>query len=76
MPGHDLVLSEFILVELREKVLIKFGFPISIVALALARLKQSARIAEPMALPPRISRDLDCRSGCRTLNTFCETKSR
>ena len=57
--GHDLVLSEFILEELEEKLLTKFGFPKSAVALALEHLKQAARIVEPMALPPGICRDPD-----------------
>ena len=57
--GHNLVLSEFILDELRNKLLTKFGFPKSIVALALAHLKQSSRMVEPMALPSGICRDPD-----------------
>ncbi len=57
--GHDLVLSEFILDELKEKLLTKFGFPKSVVALALTHLKQTTRIVEPTVLPPGICRDPD-----------------
>jgi len=57
--GHDLVLSEFILNELKENLLKKFRFPKSAVALALAHLRHSVRMVEPTALPPGICRDPD-----------------
>lgn len=57
--GHDLVLSEFILNELRDKLLTKFGFPKSAVSMALAHLKQTARMVDPTALPPGVCRDSD-----------------
>jgi len=40
--GHDLVLSEFILNKLRDKLIAKFGFPKTAVALVMAHLKRTA----------------------------------
>lgn len=45
--GHDLVLSEFILVELREKLFIQFGFPKSIIVILWGNRVRHAATAEP-----------------------------
>ena len=55
--SHELVLSEFILGELREKLLTKFGYPKEQVEAAVSHLNRVAKLVEPTTVPSDVCRD-------------------
>lgn len=57
--AHELVLSEFILGELREKLAGKFGYPDATVRAVPSHLKRAATIVKPEEIASEICRDPD-----------------
>lgn len=55
--GHDLVLSETILGELREKLSTKFGFSDATVRAVISHLRKTAELVEPEGIPVETCRD-------------------
>ena len=54
---HQLVLSPYILDEVRRKLTFKFLFPERLVEEVIRSLTSAARLVEPAALPPEACRD-------------------
>ena len=59
LTHHELVLSEYIVDEVREKLIEKFGFPDKEVRQLARLLLRVATITEPAAIPPGSCRDAD-----------------
>ena len=57
--GHQLVLSEFILGELREKLSGKFGYADTTIRAAVSHLRRSAEMVQPEEIPSKACRDRD-----------------
>ncbi|MGE3311245.1 MAG: putative toxin-antitoxin system toxin component, PIN family [Limisphaerales bacterium] len=57
--GHELVLSEFILGELREKLSAKFGYADTTVRAVVSHLKKSGELVQPEEIPSEACRDGD-----------------
>lgn len=55
--GHELVLSEFILGELQEKLSEKFGYPEATVREVITHLKRAAEMVQPAVIPQGDCRD-------------------
>ena len=55
--GHDLVLSEFILGELRDKLSGKFGYSDAVVRAVVSQLKRAAEMVQPEEIPLETCRD-------------------
>lgn len=55
--GHDLVLSEFILAELHQKLPGKFGYPDALCQEALSHLRRAGVVVQPESVPPEACRD-------------------
>lgn len=55
--GHDLVLSEFILGELREKLSGKFGYPDAVCSESVFHLRRAGVVVQPESVPPDACRD-------------------
>ena len=55
--GHELVLSEYILGELQEKLAGKFGYSDATVRAVLTHLKRAAEMVHPEVIPPEDCRD-------------------
>lgn len=56
--GHELVVSEFILDELQEKLSGKFGYSDATVRAVVSHLKRSAEMVRPAEIPLEVCRDL------------------
>ncbi|MBV8405139.1 MAG: putative toxin-antitoxin system toxin component, PIN family [Gammaproteobacteria bacterium] len=59
LTHHELVLSEYIVDEVREKLIEKFGFPDKEVRQLARLLLRVATITEPATIPPGACRDAD-----------------
>jgi putative PIN family toxin of toxin-antitoxin system len=57
LTNHHLVVSDFILDEVRRKLSGKFGFPPTLVAQLIQQIAAAAERVEPVAVPPETCRD-------------------
>jgi uncharacterized protein len=59
LTHHELIVSEYIVDEVREKLLDKFGFPDKEVRQLQRLLLRVATVIEPVEVPPEACRDAD-----------------
>ncbi len=59
LTGHELVLSEFILSELQQKLYEKFGYSTAIVRALVLHLRRAAELVPPEEVPLEVCRDPD-----------------